>query len=222
MGAQRIELCADALAGGTTPAYGTIELARRNLNIPIYSIIRPREGDFQYDENEFDAMMIDVLMCKKLGCDGVVTGILLKDGQVDKNRMSRLIEAAYPLGVTFHRAFDWTPEPYKALEDIITLGCERILTSGQKPDALSGSSLIADLIAKADQRIIIMPGSGIRASNISELAVRTKAEEYHSSAKIKKKSSMDFFQDSMAEQQEYFIPDTSEIKAMLGALNGLR
>jgi copper homeostasis protein len=220
--AQRIELCADALAGGTTPSYGTIEQVRRNLNIPIYTIIRPREGDFQYDDNEFHAMMSDVAVCKKLGCDGVVTGILDKEGQVDKKRMSMLIEEAYPLEVTFHRAFDWTPDPYEAMEDIVALGCERILTSGQMPDALTGATLIADLIKKADQRIIIMPGSGIRASNIAELAARTKAEEYHSSARIKKKSSMLFQNHAMADQQEYFIPDSDEIKAMLAALNASR
>jgi copper homeostasis protein len=221
-GAQRIELCADAQAGGTTPAYGTIKMARRLLNIPIYTIIRPREGDFDYDGEEFRSMREDIRICKKLGCDGIVTGILQKDGQVDKERLSILVEDAYPMGITFHRAFDWTREPYNALEDIISLGCERILTSGQKPDALSGASLIADLVAKADHRIIIMPGSGIRTSNIGELAAITKAEEFHSSARIRKSTDMEFHQLSMAEEQDYFIPDGEEIKEMLVALNALR
>jgi copper homeostasis protein len=221
-GAQRIELCADAMAGGTTPAYGTIEMARRHLSIPIYTIVRPREGDFHYDENEFRSMRQDIAICKKLGCDGIVTGILQKDGGIDKERMSALIADAYPMGVTFHRAFDWTSEPYQALEDIISLGCERILTSGQMPDALSGANLIADLVAKADHRIIIMPGSGIRASNIGELATRTQAEEFHSSARIKNRSTMEFQKPSMAEAQDYFIPDGGEIKGMLTALNAFR
>ena len=222
LGAQRIELCADALAGGTTPAYGTIELARQKLDIPLYSIIRPREGDFFYDDEEFLAMKRDIAICKELGCDGIVTGILLKDGQVDNKRMSILIERAYPLGVTFHRAFDWTKDPFQSLEDIISLGCERILTSGQRPDAILGAELIAELILRADHRIIMMPGSGIRTANIAELATKTKAEEFHSSARIRRMSSMEYRQNMMAEQQECFIPDGGEIKGMLAALAALR
>jgi copper homeostasis protein len=222
LGAQRIELCADAGAGGTTPSHGTIVMARRLLKIPLYPIIRPRAGDFLYDKNEFLVMKNDVSSCKDLGCEGIVCGILERDGKVDKKRMSVLIELAYPLGVTFHRAFDWTRDPFQALEDIISLGCERILTSGQGPDAISGAPLISDLIAKADQRIIIMPGAGIRKANIMELAMITKAEEYHSSARIKRISSMEYQQSAMSESQESFIPDGGEIEGMLAALEALR
>jgi len=222
LGAQRIELCADAQAGGTTPAFGTIEMARKKLAIPIYAIIRPREGDFLYGELEFQAMRREVAVCKELGCDGIVTGILQKDGQVDMKRMSILVELAYPMGVTFHRAFDWSSDPFQAMEDIISLGCERILTSGQKPDALTGAELIGELIDKADNRIIIMPGSGIRASNIGELAGKTKAQEFHSSARIRKISSMEYHQAAMDEQQGFFVPDSNEIQSMIATLSSFR
>ncbi|MFI5156985.1 MAG: copper homeostasis protein CutC [Chitinophagales bacterium] len=221
MGAQRIELCADASGGGTTPSWGLIELARKKLEIPLYPIIRPREGDFLYTEEEFEIMLQDTMQCRRLGCDGVVIGILQKNGTVDKERCIRLVEAAYPMGVTFHRAFDWTYQPFDALEDIISLGCERILTSGQKQNAKESTGLIAELISRADQRIIIMPGAGIRGSNISEIANQTRADEFHSSARMTMHSHMQFIQPSMEETPGYPMPDSGEIKTMLTALRAL-
>jgi copper homeostasis protein len=220
MGAQRIELCADASGGGTTPSLGLIEMARKKLKIPLYPIIRPREGDFLFTGEEFEAMLQDVAQCKRLGCDGVVIGILQKDGSVDRERCSRLVEAAYPMGVTFHRAFDWTNNPFDALEAIISIGCERILTSGQKPDALEGAGLIAELIGSADQRIIIMPGAGIRASNIADILTKTHADEFHTSARTNMHSGMQFIQPSMPGNTGYPLPDGAEIVAMLSALRG--
>src|SRR5580693_6855393 len=141
-GADRIELCAGAEEGGVTPSAGLIRMAREKLRIPVYPIIRPREGDFLYSEEEFRIMLRDVELCRGLGCDGVVIGMLLADGRVDQVRCGRLVETAYPMGVTFHRAFDRAADPFVALEAIIRIGCERILTSGQRPLAMEGSQLI--------------------------------------------------------------------------------
>jgi copper homeostasis protein len=183
-GAHRIELCDSPADGGTTASYGFIKAAREKLQIELFPIIRPRGGDFFYSDDEFEIMKIDVQLCKELGCDGVVIGMLTKDGRVDKKRCSTLVNLAYPLGVTFHRAFDRTEDPFEALEDIIEIGCERILTSGQKQNALEGAALIKQLINKADDRIIIMPGSGVRSENIVQIAETTGAVEFHSSARI--------------------------------------
>lgn len=182
-GANRIELCDNAADGGTTASYGFIKAAREKLQIELFPIIRPRGGDFFYSDDEFEIMKTDVKLCKELGCDGVVIGMLTKEKRVDKRRCEVLVNLAYPLSVTFHRAFDRTADPFEALEDIIEIGCERILTSGQKPTALEGADLIKKLIIKAEDKIIIMPGSGVRSDNILQIAESTGANEFHSSAK---------------------------------------
>ena len=191
-GAHRVELCADAGVGGTTQSFGVIKTAREKLQIKLYPIIRPRGGDFLFSNEEFEIMLNDVALCKQIGCDGIVIGMLNEDGSIDKKRCAKLVQLAYPLGVTFHRAFDWCANPFEALEDIIEIGCERILTSGQQPTAIEGAELIAQLIQQADNRIIIMPGSGVRAANIIELAQKTKAEEFHTSARTHSQSNMQF------------------------------
>lgn len=183
-GADRIELCDNPADGGTTASYGFIKAARKKLGIDLFPIIRPRGGDFFYSDDEFEIMKTDIKVCKDFGCDGVVIGILTEENKVDKKRCSVLVEHVYPLGVTFHRAFDRTVDPFEALEDIIDIGCERILTSGQKTNALDGAELIKQLIEKADERIIIMPGAGVRADNIITIAETTGAVEYHTSARI--------------------------------------
>jgi len=191
-GAHRVELCASPGEGGTTPSPGVISTARERLHIALYPIIRPRGGDFLYSDDEFRVMLKEVEFCKKAGCNGVVLGILKPDGSVDKQRCARLVELAYPLGVTFHRAFDWTANPFEAMEDIISIGCERILTSGQRPAAIEGAALINELVREADERISIMPGSGVRSSNITELVEKTDAGEYHTSARVLQASRMEF------------------------------
>ena len=183
-GAHRIELCDNFADGGTTASYGFIKAARKKLQVELYPIIRPRGGNFFYSEDEFEIMKTDVKLCRQLGCDGVVIGMLTKDNTIDKKKCAHLVEYAYPLGVTFHRAFDRTADPFEALEDIIEIGCERILTSGQKPNAQEGAGLIKQLIEKADDRLIIMPGSGVRTDNIIEIAETTGAVEFHSSARL--------------------------------------
>jgi copper homeostasis protein len=163
-------------------------------------------------------MLHEVTACKSAGCDGVVFGMLLPDGRIDKSHSSILIEKAYPMGVCFHRAFDWTVNPFEALEDIIEIGCERILTSGQQPKAIMGASLIKDLITQAADRIQIMPGSGIRAENITDLKKETGATQFHSSASVLKKSSMDFIQPFMTEDQSVVMADREEIEEMVRRL----
>lgn len=191
-GAQRIELCDNLLEGGTTPSYATIALAREKVKLALYPIIRPRGGDFLYDELEFEVMKRDIAMCKQLGCDGVVIGVLTADGKVDKERCKMLADLAWPLGVTFHRAFDMTADPLQAMEDIIETGCERILTSGQRNTAVEGIPLLKTLVERADGRIAIMAGSGVRSGNIATLIKETGATEYHTTARAYVESGMQY------------------------------
>ena len=196
-GAHRIELCDNPAEGGTTPGYGMIKTAREKTSLLLYPIIRPRSGDFLYSDEAFEIMKRDVLLCKELGCDGLVIGLLQPDGSIDKKRTTALVEAAYPLGVTFHRAFDRVANPFEALEDIITTGCERILTSGLKPTATEGAETLAQLVRQANDRIIIMPGSGVRSENIVALARQTGAIEFHSSARKMADSEMEYLNTSI-------------------------
>ena len=220
-GAHRIELCDNPGEGGTTPSYGFIKAARENLQIELYPIIRPRGGDFFYSDAEVELMKADVKICKELGCDGVVIGLLNADGTVDKKRCKELVALAYPLGVTFHRAFDRVTDARQALEDIIEIGCERILTSGLVPAALDGAETIAALIKQADERIIIMPGSGVRADNIIELAKKTAAIEFHTSARINIDSKMSYTNEAMKENLKSVTVDEAEIKEIMFSLHNL-
>ena len=221
-GANRIELCDNPNEGGTTASYGFIKAAREKLHIDLYPMIHPRGGDFFYPEDEFEIIKSDVKVCKELGCNGVVIGALTKDGKIDKNKCSRLIEIAYPLGVTFHRAFDRSADPFEALEDIIDIGCERILTSGQRPTAPEGSALIKQLIQQASERIIIMPGSGVRADNIVNLAETTGAVEFHTSARIRVPGKMTYHNLLMNEKAESISVDGDEVKNIIEKLSLLQ
>lgn len=217
-GAHRIELCDNPGEGGTTPSYGFIEAAREKLQIALYPIIRPRGGDFLYTNVEFDLMKTDIKICKELGCNGVVIGVLKTDGTVDKERCRQLVDLANPLGVTFHRAFDRVADAAQALEDIIEVGCERILTSGLHPTAIAGVDTIAKLIKQADDRIIIMPGSGVRSDNIIELAEKTGAFEFHTSARVNVDSKMNYINDAMKETLKSVTVDEQEIKNIMANL----
>lgn len=222
-GADRIELCASPEEGGVTPSPGVIRSARESLRIALYPIIRPRGGDFLYTDEEFRIMLRDIEYCKQVGCNGVVIGLLNPDGTVDQRRCARLVEAAYPLGVTFHRAFDWAANPFEAMETIIRLGCERILTSGQRPTADEGACLIDELIREADDRIVIMPGSGVRAANIVSLVEKTGASEFHTSARLRRASGMEYVNAGMKEDQSVVMAGEEEIrkiKEQLVALTG--
>jgi copper homeostasis protein len=220
-GAHRIELCANLAEGGVTPSQGTIRQCREKFQALIFPIIRPRGGDFLYTNDEFRIMLQDVQFCKQLGCDGVVIGLLNEDGNIDIKRTAALVEAAYPLGVTFHRAFDRCRDPFEALEQLISIGCERILTSGQKPSAPDAIELIASLNKTADDRIIIMPGSGVRKDNVKELADKTCCVEFHSSLRGKTKSKMQFIHPAFASSEESYnnnYIDPAEVKAFIEAL----
>ena len=189
-GAYRVELCAAIPEGGTTPSYGDMAVARELLAIKLHVIIRPRGGDFLYSHLEHRIMLKDIEMARQLGVDGVVIGCLTADGEVDMPRNRALIEAAGSMSVTFHRAFDMCRDPFESLERIISLGCDRILTSGQQPKAEHGVPLLKKLVEKAGERIIIMPGSGINAKNIAVIARETGAKEFPLAAREPVESGM--------------------------------
>ncbi len=213
-GADRLELCENPSEGGTTPSYGTLKIVKEKVNIPVFPIIRPRGGDFLFSEDEFAVMKKDVELCKQLGFEGVVIGLLNTDGTVDAERTKILVETAYPMETTFHRALDRATDPLAAMETLIECGCTRILTSGQVPNAWDGKELIKQLIEQADDRIIIMPGSGVRSNNIKELAAFTGAIELHSSARKIIASGMTFTKQSMHEELKTVSVDVEEIQKM--------
>lgn len=175
-GADRVELCQQLEQGGTTPSLGTIEQVLSQLTIPVFVLIRPRPGSFCYDAQEQAVMAADIRHCRALGCAGVVLGALDQAGRVDRAACERLMDAAGPLAVTFHRAFDACPDQGQALEDIIRLGCQRLLTSGGQPQ-------LAALIKQAEGRLSIMPGSGLTPTTIQQVARHTGAREFHASAR---------------------------------------
>ena len=190
-GADRIELCADLSVGGLTPSRELLRSARENVHIPVYSMIRPRAGNFVYSDAEFTEMERSIAVATECGIDGVVLGILKKNRSVDMARTRRLVDLARPLPVTFHRAFDEVPGFTRALEAVIQTGAARILTSAGAKTALQGAAKLAELVAAArdrvsgvgsrvqPDRIIIVPGAGISASNIAEVAQKTGAIEFH-------------------------------------------
>ena len=220
-GADRIELCANLAEGGTTPSYAHIKKCREAFDIALFPIIRPRGGDFLYTKDEFEIMKNDIKLCKELGCEGLVIGLLNMDGTIDMTRTSELIELAYPLEVTFHRAFDRCKDPFAALEELIEIGCHRILTSGQKPTVSEGVDLITELNKKADDRIIILPGSGVRKDNIKMLAEKTGCIEFHSSLRGKVKSPMQFIHPAFADSAESYSNNeisSDEVRALRNEL----
>ena len=221
-GADRIELCANLAEGGTTPSYAHIKKCREAFEIALFPIIRPRGGDFLYNKDEFEIMKNDIKLAKDLGCEGIVIGLLNMDGTIDTTRTSELINLAYPLDVTFHRAFDRCKDPFLALEELIEIGCQRILTSGQKPTVSEGVDLIAELNRKADDRIIILPGSGVRKENIKMLAEKTGCVEFHSSLRGKSKSPMQFIHPAFANSEESYSNNEispNEVRALRNALH---
>lgn len=189
-GAGRIELCTALELGGLTPSHGEIALVREQVQLPVYVLIRPRAGDFLYSEHELATMRRDIQACAALGCDGVVFGVLDADGGVDLQACGELAAAAGRMGITFHRAFDLVRDPARALEDVIALGAERVLTSGGARSALQGAERIRDHVAQAKGRLVVMPGAGITPSNIAQVAALTGASELHASAKRTHESGM--------------------------------
>ncbi len=220
-GADRIELCANLAEGGTTPSHGLLIKCREKFDIPLFPIIRPRGGDFLYGKDEYGVMAKDIELCKALGYDGIVVGMLNIDGTIDMIRTADLVELAYPMSVTFHRAFDRCLDPFVALEELIEIGCERILTSGQRPSVEDGVDLVAELNKVAADRIIIMPGSGVRKENIKMLAEKTGCVEFHSSLRGKQRSNMEFIHEAFKDSKESYennaiSPD--DVRALRNAL----
>jgi copper homeostasis protein len=181
-GAHRVELCGDLLEGGTTPSCGMIRQARTIAGIGLHVIIRPRGGDFLFDDDEFAVMEADIDTAKGEGADGVVIGLLTAEGVVDATRTGELVARARPLSVTFHRAFDMTPDPFQALETLIGVGIDRVLTSGQEATVLEGLPLVAELVRRAADRIIVMPGGGITVRNVDRIVAAAKPREIHLAA----------------------------------------
>ena len=226
-GSIRIELCDNLSEGGTTPSAGQILMARKLLNIKLYVLIRPRSGDFLYNDTEFETMLADAKFCAESGCDGIATGILKADGTIDKARNAQLVKIAKHagIGITFHRAFDMCADHYKAMEDIITLGFERILTSGGKSTAMEGASTIAHLVEKANGRIIIMPGSGIDEHNVADLVHFTGVKEIHASARTIIQSNMQYQNDHImmggnpGNEYSFDQTDTERVKNLIEFAN---
>ena len=178
-GADRVELCSDLFEGGLTPTVGTFLLAKERTNIPINVMIRPRSGDFCYSDIEFEVMKKEALFFKENGADALVFGILTPDGEIDKIRTKELIDIARPLPVTFHRAFDMTRDAFRSLDTLLSLGVERVLTSGLEATVLEGADTLRALVERAGERMIVMPGSGINERNFNKIKNLIGAKEYH-------------------------------------------
>jgi len=191
-GAHRVELCADLLEGGITPSLGMIRQARKVVGIGLNVMIRPRGGDFLFDDAEFETMRSDIETAKAEGADGVVIGLLTAAGEVDIGRTRELVALARPLSVTFHRAFDMTPDSFRALEALIELGADRVLTSGQEASVLEGLPLIVELMNRAGSRIVVMPGGGITERNVDRVVAAAKPGEIHFAAREAAPSAMRF------------------------------
>jgi len=191
-GADRVEMCDNLLEGGTTPSAGCLKVARRRLNIGLQAMIRPRGGDFLYDDHELEVMREDIRMAKEIGADGVVFGCLTPAGEIDRARAQELADLARPLNVTFHRAFDMCRDPAKGLEDLIAVGVNRVLTSGQEATCLEGLEVIAALQRQAAGRIIILPGGGITPRNLARIVAGTGVSEVHLGLRSSVESGMEF------------------------------
>ena len=227
-GAGRLELCSALSEGGVTPSAGLIESVRRNTGIGLHVLIRPRSGDFLYTDSEFSVMRRDIDTAGEYGADGIVTGLLFSDGTIDTERTALLVEYAAPMSVTFHRAFDMSRDPAKAMEDIISTGAARILTSGQARTAIEGAGVIRSLVSAAGSRITIMPGGGINEYNIALLATTTTAREYHLSGRRQYESRMTFrrkniYMGDPRLQTEYILrnADTERIRSVIMILKGI-
>lgn len=225
-GANRIELCAGVYEGGTTPSLATIQLVKEKVDIPVHVIIRPRGADFCYSDVEFECMKKDILSCKKEGVEGVVSGILLADGKIDIERTKELVDLAKPMSFTFHRAFDMLENHAEALQELMKMGVERILTSGGMQTAEEGIELLAELVERAENRIIIMPGSGVNEDNIGKLRDVTGAKEFHCSAKKLVKGKMEYQNPNInmggegsIPEFEYYEADSEKIKKVLCKLH---
>jgi copper homeostasis protein len=191
-GAGRVELCGNPTEGGTTPAPGVLIQARKLLDIKLYPIIRPRGGFYYYSQDEIESIHQDILFCKQIGCDGISIGAQQLDGSLDADLCKQFVEWAYPMKATLNKAFDLSPNLEASLEIAVQAGFERILTSGGKRAAIDALDILKDLMNKAGDSIIIMPGCGLRSHNVGAIAQATQAREYHSAARVDKPNPLSF------------------------------
>lgn len=210
-GAHRIEFCSELTVGGITPSYGLLKQVLSRLKIPVFVLIRPRSGDFVYTEEEFNAMKMDIELSKDLGAQGIVSGVLTKDHHIDEVRTCELVELARPLQFTFHRAFDEIINPMEGLEQLIHMGVDRLLSSGQQSTAHQGLELLERLVEQSAHRIIVMAGSGVTPENVSDFR-RIGIKEVHASASslVEKRSGLFSIDQSTS--------DPIKIKSLLDAL----
>ena len=214
-GADRVELCSDLFEGGLSPSIGMVRVAKRLTHIPINAMVRPRGGDFCYSDVEFEVMCAEVEAFKAEGVNAIVFGILTPDGDVDMDRSRRIVELARPLEVTFHRAFDMTRDLSKSLEDLVSLGIERVLTSGGEASVAEGADTLKALVEQAGDRIVVMPGCGIKERNFRKLDSIIGAREYHMSLNGSHDSRMRFhpehiYMGGMLRQSEFTLSCTDE------------
>jgi len=227
-GAGRVELCDNLYEGGTTPSPGTILLAREKLNIKVHVLIRPRGSDFIYSDQEMEVICKDIEFCKKAGCDGVVIGFLNSDGTINADRTREMTDLARPMSVTFHRAFDMTRDPFEALDVLLNTGVDRLLTAGQQNKAPLGTDLIARLIKKSGNQMIIMPGSGVNEENVTWLHQHTGAVEFHLTGQRPVGSRMQYRKEgiflgglSQIPEYEYSVTSVERIRKIVEILNSL-
>ena len=226
-GAKRVERCGNLIEGGTTPSSGMVKAVQSACSLPIMMMIRPRGGDFLYSDYELEVMKEDILEAKNLGVQGIVLGLLTTDGKVDVLKTNQLMTIASPLEVTFHRAFDMTPDPFEALSILMDLGVNRILTSGQEATAPEGSGLIAELIERANGRITILPGGGIDENTIEDLTQIAGLNEFHATGSDVTSSAMTFKNEKIYMGSpglpEYSLVRTNEekIRKMVNKINSL-
>ena len=192
-----------------------LNVVREKISILLYPILRPRSGNYFYSDEEFAILKDDIEMCRQLGCDGISVGISKINAEIDTERLKRIVEWAGTMGVTCNRVFDCAPEPFKALEDIISCGCERILTSGQKAAAPDAAIFLKQLVEQAGDRIIIMPGAGVKSSNIAKLKNESGAKEFHSSARKMAPNPVTYINKEVNDYGNVYIADEAEVKAMI-------
>jgi copper homeostasis protein len=217
-GAARVELCDNPVEGGTTPSYGTVRRARERIGIRLYPIIRPRSGNYYYDDDEWDIIRQDIAACKDLGCDGISVGAATIDAAIDTERMQRIVAWAYPMGVTCNRVFDGTPDLVQALEDLILCGCERVLTSGGRSSAPDAGAMLARLVQQAGDRICVMPGAGITSSNLAQLRRACGAREYHASARTIAPNPLRYVNTEVRDYGQVYVADEAEVRRMVAIL----
>jgi copper homeostasis protein len=224
-GANRIELCGGLYEGGTTPSAGLIRFVKKQINLELFAMIRPRGGDFLYSESEINVMKEDIKMAKSLGADGIVLGILKKNGEVNLPATKEMVELAYPMKITFHRAIDVTPNPYEALETIIESGCARILTSGQQNKAIDGLKIIEELVIKSENRIEIMAGAAVNADNANYFlekgvnALHLTGKSIRDSAMVYRKSNVSMSEIEGISEFDLVYSDVEKIRRVVEIVN---